>query len=90
MRRAATSVAGHGVCDDNSAGSSGERGDGAGARGDSSGADWPMSAKNKFQGSGIHTRTCGCGVGTSNSRKDLGRHSGDRSDGHSVWLADFL
>lgn len=37
-----------------------------------------------------HTRTCGCGVGTSNGRKDLGRHSGDGSDGHGVWLADFL
>lgn len=39
MRSAATSVASHGVCDDNSASSSGERGDSARARCDGSRAN---------------------------------------------------
>jgi hypothetical protein len=39
MRRAATSVASHGVCDDDCAGSSRERGDGARARCDGSRAN---------------------------------------------------
>lgn len=38
----------------------------------------------------IRTRTCGCCVGTRNSRKDLGRDSGDGSNGHSVRVADLL